>query len=432
MKEQMQVIDAELCWTGTRFERNVQVTIGPDGRITAVGELGLDPTRTLRGQALLPGMISAHSHAFQRGLRGRGETFPATEGSFWSWREAMYELVTSLDPEAFYGWTLRAFREMRRAGITTVGEFHYLHHSVGSRDYLLDDLVVQASREAGIRLVLLNTFYRRGGIGKALTAAQKRFVSGSMEEFWAHMDELDGRLDHSTQSLGVAAHSIRAVSIEEIDELYGESMRRLLPFHMHVEEQRQEIEECMAAHGKSPMALLNERLEITGGFTAVHCTHTEVSDLRRFLNSGGHVCITPLTEGNLGDGIQKHVNEATRRICLGTDSNARIGMIEEMRWLEYVQRLAGEKRGIFRDFSGRVARMLFDIASYGGAKCLGLNTGKIAPGASADLLTLDLGSPLLEGWTEESLLDMVVFGGNDELILQTAVNGHWQEHRLPA
>src|SRR5262245_35108402 len=159
----MTVLEADLTWTGERFESGVRVAIGPDGRITGVGALKDAVGERLKGQALLPGFVNAHSHAFQRGLRGRGERFPAGAGSFWSWREAMYALVEELDAERLRALSLRAFREMLAAGITTVGEFHYLHHAKEG-DWALDEAVLAAAREAGIRLVLLEVYYRTGGI----------------------------------------------------------------------------------------------------------------------------------------------------------------------------------------------------------------------------------------------------------------------------
>ena len=427
----MQTVDAHLTWTGQAFERDIQIAIDDAGRIARVGTLGLEPSRTLPHHALLPGFVNAHSHAFQRGLRGRGETFPAGEGTFWSWREAMYGLARGLDADSFYALTLRAFREMRAAGITTVGEFHYFHHTTGARDYALDDLVLRAAAEAKIRLVLLNVYYRSGGIGQPLNDAQRRFETASVDEYWAQMDRLSKSLDPSTQSLGAVAHSIRAVPIDDLIALHEESVRRGLVFHMHVEEQLREIDECIAAYGKPPMKILNERLSIDDRFTAIHCTHTDPTDLKRYLASGGTVCLTPTTEANLGDGIANAawMRACKGRIALGTDSNVRISMLEEMRWLEYAQRLAAETRGVFRDAEGSVGRALLEIATAGGARSLDVDAGHIAPGAWADLVAIDLESPALDGWTAESLLDSLTFGCSDAVIAASAVGGEWIEHR---
>jgi formiminoglutamate deiminase len=427
------VIAADWTWTGDRFEPGVQVRVGEDGRIAmvgamgAAGALGAEPDVRLTGRALLPGMVSAHSHAFQRGLRGRGETFPEGSGSFWTWREAMYGLVADLDPEGFERLCLRTFREMRAAGITCVGEFHYLHHrepSGDGGDYAMDERVLAAAAAAGIRIALLPTYYRTGAIGKPLAGAQRRFGSASPAAIWEQMDRLRDRVDPRRQSLGAAVHSLRAASLDDLAAVYGEARRRGLPVHIHVEEQRREIEESLAAYGKRPMELLRDTLGTAEGLTAVHCTHTEAGDLAWFLGTGGTACVCPLTEANLGDGLPA-LNIQDASLCLGSDSNARISMLEEMRWLEYGQRLRSENRGALRDRDGQVARVLFRAATIGGARALGVDAGRIAPGAWADFTAIDLEAPTLAGWEPETLLESLVFGAAEEAVAGTCVAGDW-------
>jgi len=439
-----EVVEADLTWTGLDgtssggggFERGVRVAYDASGRIVAVGEDAGSTTRRLTGRALLPGFVDAHSHAFQRGLRGRGETFPAGAGSFWSWREAMYGLVDRLDPDAFRALSLRAFLEMRSAGITTVGEFHYLHHaSADAADFRLDEALADAASEAGIRLVLLQAYYAAGGPGRPVEGAQRRFRSPSLDAYWRQMDRLAGLLDPQLQCLGVVAHSLRAATPDETAALHAEAARRDLPFHLHLEEQVREIEECLEAYGARPMELLLDRIEVTPRVTAVHCTHTAPEDMARFLGAedGGTVCICPTTEANLGDGIADlpAIRAAGGAICLGTDSNARISMIEEARWLELVQRLARERRGVVRDQEGRSAAPLLAAATEAGARALGLDGGRtgeagvIRPGALADFVTVDLDSPVLAGWTEESLAESIVYGADDGAIDATCVGGRW-------
>jgi formimidoylglutamate deiminase len=391
-----QLLTAELTWYRGALAPGLGVWLDPDGRIERVGPAApaqpadqySDLERVdLPGLALLPGFVSAHSHAFQRGLRGRGESFPAGAGSFWTWREAMYELVESLTPDSLFDLSRQAFFEMRRAGITTVGEFHYLHH-VGTDDFLGDEAVLAAAKEAGVRLVLLQVYYRTGGIGGPLQGAQRRFETASLGAYWNQMDHLAGLIDTRTQSLAVAAHSLRAVPLAELTALLAEARRQGLPFHLHLEEQRQEIEECQAAYGKRPMELLLGQPGSLEGVTAVHCTHTRVADLRRFVERGGRVCACPLTEANLGDGIPNlhPVPGITRHLCLGTDSNTRISMLEEMRWLEYGQRLKTESRGLLKDDAGEVAPVLLRAATRGGAEALGVITGEIEVGRWGDLV----------------------------------------------
>jgi formimidoylglutamate deiminase len=410
-----------------RFEPGVQVEVGGDGRIEAVGALGRAHAERLRGRALLPGFVDAHSHAFQRGLRGHGESFPAGRGSFWSWREAMYALVGSLDRGSLRRLSARAFSEMRDAGITTVGEFHYVHHE-REGDFALDEAVVEAALEVGIRLVLLYCFYATGAPGKPLEGAQRRFATPTLDGFWRQLDRIAAGLEPGLQSIGAAAHSIRAVSPGEIRELYQEAARRGLPFHLHVEEQRREIEESIAAYGCRPMAAILDAVD-GGPFTAVHCTHTSDADMARFLAAGGTVCLCPLTEGNLGDGIARALGTAHAagdRLAIGTDSNNRLAMLEEMRWLEYAQRLRGELRGALPDRAGDVAPTLLAAATTGGARALGLPAGRIAPGQWGDLVAVDLRAPSLAEVPPDRLLAALVFGSGNEAIAGTYVGGRWR------
>lgn len=429
------VLEADLTWTGEAFEPGIQIHVGADGRIAEVGKAGDErsssPIHRLRDRALLPGFISAHSHAFQRGLRGRGETFPRGSGSFWTWREAMYGLVARLGTEDFQSLCLQTFREMRAAGITTVGEFHYFHHSPGTEDWACDDLVLRAASEAGLRIVLLQSYYRTGAIGQPLEGPQLRFDGRSPAAYWEQMDRLASRLDPRRQSLAASVHSLRAASLDDLRAIYDEARRRDLPFHIHVEEQRREIEDALAYYGRRPMDLLLDTLGTATDLTAVHCTHTEADDMERFVAGGGTVCLCPLTEANLGDGIAAvpHLRSLGGAVCLGSDSNARISTLEEMRWLEYVQRLASESRGVCRDEKGHVARVLLDAATLGGAQALGLDAGRIAPGAWADFAAVDLTARTLAGWEPETLLDALVFGAAEEAIAGTCVGGEWEDRR---
>ncbi|MEO8201702.1 MAG: formimidoylglutamate deiminase, partial [Gemmatimonadota bacterium] len=426
-----QIIEADWTWTGHALESGVQVDVGSGGLIERVGALGATPTERLRNQALFPGMINVHSHAFQRGLRGKGERFPAGMGSFWSWREAMYALVEELDPEPFKRICIQAFREMLACGTTTVGEFHYFHHTRGTSDYAFDRLIIEAAREAGIRMVLLQTYYRTGGVGQPLIGGQRRFATADPAEYWASVDRLAPLLDPATQSLGAVAHSIRAAAPDEIAALHAESVKRGMVFHIHVEEQRKEIEDTVAAYRLPPMALITRAIADVSNVTAVHCTHTDPLDMDRYLEAGGRVCLCPLTEGNLGDGIPdlSPVHAAGGRMALGSDSNNRIAMFEDMRWLEYGQRLADETRGELRPEDGRLSRTLFEIATIGGADSLRIPAGAVEPGKVADFFTVDLSAPALAGCEADSLLDGMIFGADSSVVQATCVGGRWVHQR---
>lgn len=426
------VLEADLTWTGSRFEPGVRIAIDGEGRIDAAGALDRAPTERLRRRALVPGLVDAHSHAFQIGLRGRFGT-PASGGrSFWTWRDAMYGLALSLDRPAFRALCVRAFREMRDSGITAVGEFHYLHHAE-DRDGAFDVAILEAAAEVGIRLVLLQSYYEAGGIGRPLEPAQRRFAVGSIAAYWDRVDGLAERVDPATQSLGVAPHSIRAASLDDVAALHAEARRRGLPFHMHIEEQRGEIEECVNAYGEPPMSLLLRSLSSLEGLTAVHCTHTHREHLEAFVGAGGAVCVCPLTEANLGDGIPDLVGiaDSADGICLGTDSNLRIDLSEEMRWLEYGQRLRLERRGVLADDAGSAGRAVLASATRAGARALGLPAGAIAPGLWADFTALDLDATALGDCDADTLLDAWVFGAGDRAIAATCVGGVWRRTGAP-
>jgi cytosine/adenosine deaminase-related metal-dependent hydrolase len=213
--------------------------------------------------------------------------------------------------------------------------------------------------------------------------------------------------------------------------MHSEAMRRGLVFHMHIEEQRQEIEESRAAYGKTPMRALLDTVGRAEHITAVHCTHTTAEDRAAFLDAGGRICLCPLTEANLGDGIAALDGVPFDRICLGSDSNARIDMVEEMRWMEYAQRLRGERRGVLADAEGYVARNLLGAATCGGAAALGIEAGAIRQGLWADFAVIDLNSMELAGATADTLAEALIFGADSSVVTSTCVAGHWQTHRVP-
>ncbi len=420
-------MEADFTWTGREFAPGVQIGIDGDGAITEVGALRRPSTNRLSGQAILPGFVNAHSHAFQRGLRGKGERFFKGSGDFWSWRQAMYDLVEDLDADRFYQVCLSAYNEMRDRGITTVGEFHYLHHSRNGADYALDDLVLQAAADSGIRIALLETYYRTGGFGHRAGRGQQRFLSPSLEAYWEQVERIEAKLDGRTQTIGVVAHSLRAVTLDDVAALVAEAQRRKMVLHVHLEEQQREVDDCLTFYGKRPLALMNE-LGNLDGLTAIHCTHATPSDIQQFVDAGGTVCVCPVTEANLGDGIPSLalVPRCHEYLCLGTDSNARISMVEEMRWLEYGQRLATQSRGILIDADGMLSTSLLRAATENGARALGVRTGRIAPGCAADFVTINLDAPSLRGCEGDALLDALIFGGGDEAVTATCVAGQWR------
>lgn len=427
MHQPQQIIEADLTLHEGRFVPHHQIGIDADGRIAAVGKLGT-ATRRLTGRALLPGFVNVHSHAFQRALRGYGESYPQGQGDFWSWREAMYALVQRIDRAAMKRICKLAFEEMLDAGITTVGEFHYLHHhNPNVCDYSLDEIVLQAAAETGIRLVMLASYYRTGGIGAPLTGGQRHFATEGVEEFARHTDQLSRRLDPRTQTIGLAPHSVRAVPLSDLRELAELARARGWPIHMHVEEQRKEIEDFRAAHEVNPLNWILDHLEVDDRYTIIHGTHSDGDDMVRFVGRGGRVCVCPLTEGNLGDGINDPLAMSARggRICIGSDSNVRIDFFEELRWLEFVQRLRRERRGVLRRDDGDVATGLLDCATIHGADALRVPAGRIEVGRWADFIAVDLTHRTVEGFTPESLAAHLVFGTGRDIVRKVCVGGRW-------
>jgi formimidoylglutamate deiminase len=296
--------------------------------------------------------------------------------------------------------------------------------------------VLEAAAGAGIRLVFLHTAYMAGGFDLPLEETQRRFATPDLGAFWAAADRLSAGMGVH-QTLGIAAHSVRAVPPKELTALYAEARRRGLVFHLHAEEQDAEVEGAVATLGSAPIDFLVEQLAADATLTAVHGTRSTAERLERLLGTGANLCVCPLTEANLGDGLVPIAAEdgtgglADRypeQICLGTDSNARISMLEEARWLELGQRLRTGRRGALGDRTGNVASRLLDAATAGGARALGIPAGDIAVGKWADFALVDLTSPSLRGIGNEDLAAALVLGSGDDVIAGTCVGGRWR-HR---
>ncbi len=408
---------------GGRVASNVEIELRGD-RIAEVRDATAPADWNV---CLLPGFVNAHSHAFQRGLRGLGESFPDGTGSFFTWRESMYALVESLDPDLCHAICRLAFEEMLDAGITTVGEFHYLHHGPDA-DWALDAAVLAAASDAGIRLVLLQSDYVRGGFDdRPLAGGQRRFDTGSETDFVAACERAVAHARGPLQSVAPIVHSTRAVPIDRIERMRQVARSLGTAFHLHLEEVVAEIDDCRATHGTTPMRLLLDRGVVDDRTTAVHCTHSSPEDLRDFAAAGGMVCLCPNTEGNLGDGIP---DLATMRaagipIAIGTDLNSRLSPTEDLRWIEYVQRIHRQMRGAVIDANARIGGALFDIGTAHGARSLGVESGEIAPGTLADFAAIDLDHRTLAGVSPAVVLEAIITGTGPEAMAGTCVGGRW-------
>lgn len=392
--------------TPTGWVRDRAVVVNAGGLIRA-----LEPSSgPWDGTLAVPGVPNAHSHVFQRALSGRGEARHA-EDSFWSWREEMYGLAARIDAETLYAIARQAYGEMLAGGFTSVAEFHYLHHGVdGARGSELAEAVVRAAQDAGIRLRLLPVLYQRGGFGQAPGAAQARFVHEHLEDFLGLLDAL------RAHDPGLAFHSLRAVAPETFAdtlEAVRSVLGREIPVHVHIAEQRREVEDCLAAMGKTPIAALLETASVDRHWSLIHATHARRAELEAVAASGATVVVCPLTEAYLGDGLFPGAQYLADggNVAVGSDSNTRIDAVEELRWLEYGQRLNDESRARLSDTNG-LGKPLWQRVCAGGAQALGLPVGAIAPGQAADFVVLEPDATPLLGHTPESWLDALVIGGS--------------------
>ena len=410
----------ELAWMGgPSAEPGVLVEV-EEGRITGVTSgipAPLSGAWRLDGLTL-PGLANAHSHAFQRALRGRTQQ---GSGSFWTWREQMYALAERLDPETYLGLARATYAEMALAGVTGVGEFHYLHHGPGGTPY--DDpnemgrVLIAAAAEAGIRITLIDSCYLHGGIDRPPKGAQRRFSDGSAEAWVERVDDL---AESESARVGAAIHSMRAVDPEAAAVVAGWARDRNRPLHAHVSEQPAENTACSEAYGRTPTALLSEAGALDTNFTAVHATHLDDGDVSLLGGAGACCCVCPTTERDLADGIGRMgpLRDAGASLSLGSDSHAVIDLFEEARALELDERLASGERG------HHGAEALLRAAATDGQTCLGWpDAGRIEAGARADLVTVSLGGVRLAGWEPEHALESVLFAASAADVRHVLVDG---------
>ncbi len=406
----------------------------------------------MRGRALMPGFINCHSHSFQRLIRGRTQWRPSGPSSsdFWSWRASMYSAVLTIEADALYAVSRFCFLEMLRAGYTTVGEFHYLQRDPSGAAYAdpneLAHHVMAAAESVGIRICLLNVCYATGGINEPLWAEQRRFATPALGEFIAATEELAAEsVGHPLFSVGMAPHSVRAVPRAWIRDLHAYAATRDLPFHMHVSEQPAEVNACIAEYGMSPGHLLAEDLILDGNFTAVHGTHLTGQEIELFGQARSSVCLCPTTERDLGDGIARMSDLVQARVsmCIGSDSQTVIDPLEEIRLVEYHERLRSLRRVVVATPHGahkrfETAPVLLSIGTSGGARSLGINAGAFEPGLMADFVAVDLDHASLTGWDAESLGSLISLSAPASVIRDVWVNGvqrvadgvHAEEHAI--
>jgi formiminoglutamate deiminase len=383
----------ERAWLGpSRLADKVLVTVDGD-RITGLyPDMAAPPAtaRRLRGLTL-PGLANGHSHAFHRALRGRTQT---ERGTFWTWREQMYAVAERLDPDTYFDLAVATYAEMAATGITSVGEFHYLHHDPDGHPYAdpnaLGEALVAAARHVGIRIALLDACYLSSGFGAPPEGVQHRFSDGDAGRWAERVDALaDKHADDEDVVVGAAVHSVRAVPRDQIDRVAEWATQRDAPLHAHLSEQVAENQACVEAYGVTPATVLFEAGALGAHATAVHATHLTESDVALLGSQGTHACLCPTTERDLADGIgpSRRLLEAGSPLTLGSDSHAVVDLFEEMRAVELDERLATQRRGHWS------ADELLTAATSTGHASLGFHdTGRIAVGAPADLVTVDLES----------------------------------------
>jgi formiminoglutamate deiminase len=411
---------AELAWLGPGRGVAERVLIEVEGeRITAVTE-GADPpagTTRLPG-VTIPGLANGHSHAFHRALRGRTHR---GGGDFWTWRELMYEVAGALDPDRYLELATATYAEMALAGITAVGEFHYLHHDPAGRPYAdpnqMGEVLIEAAGRAGVRLTLIDTCYLRAGFdGQALAGAQVRFGDGDADA-WA---ERAGALrDRPGVRVAAGVHSVRAVDPAAMTTVAAWADGRQAPLHLHLSEQRVENQACLTATGRTPAALAESAGVLGPRTAAVHATHLTDEDVALLGATRTTACFCPTTERDLADGIgpARSLADAGSPLCLGSDSHAVIDLFEEARAVELNERLATERRGHHRPAD------LLTAATEAGMTALGWDAGHLAPGHLADLVTVDPRSVRLAGTRRADTVDHLVFAATAADVTSVVVSG---------
>jgi formimidoylglutamate deiminase len=432
-------------WQGDGWSGEGIFGIDTDGMLQAVED---GPAETL-GTWVLPGMPNLHSHAFQRAMaglaerRGRagGTSEPTPEretthgrtpqDSFWSWRETMYAFAATVGPDELRAIAAQLYVEMLKAGYTQVCEFHYLHHQPAGMPYpqheAMSLALIEAAREAGIALTLLPVLYMRGGFdGRPLGVRQRRFG----HEVDAYLRLLEALREHQSADLrvGIALHSLRAVPEDALQAVLGSGLAQDGPIHIHIAEQLGEVQDCLAIRGARPVEWLLDHADVGDRWCLVHATHLSEDETTRLARSGAVAGLCPTTEANLGDGLFPLADyiDAGGTLGIGSDSHISVSPVEELRWLEYGQRLATRHRNIAARHEGAsVGQTLWRAALRGGAQAAGLPVGALQPHHRADLLVLDEGSPLLAARDTGSLVDSFLFAGNTPLVRHVMCGGQW-------
>lgn len=415
----MTAIFAKRAMLAAGWARDVEVTLDA-GSISDVKAGAAPAAGAVRVDTLFPALANLHSHSFQRAMAGMTEWRSQGRDSFWTWRDLMYRFAQSIEPEEVEAIAALVFMEMLEAGYAAVGEFHYLHHQKGGAPYAAIDEMSQrifaAAETAGIGLTHLPVLYVYGGAGrKALAAEQARFGNG-VDRFLKLVGEASGKLPFNDTRIGVAPHSLRAVSPGDFNALLAASPAG--PVHIHIAEQPKEVEEIKAWLGARPVEWLLSNYAVDNRWCAVHATHMTEKETIGLAKSGAVAGLCPITEANLGDGPFNAAGylSAGGAFGVGSDSNVRISLTEELRLLEYSQRLRDLARNVMASGTVSAGSTLYLGAASGGARALGRKSGEIAEGLLADLVAIDSTAPALCALDDARLLDGLCFAAGDDIV----------------
>ena len=413
------------------WARNVGIDVDASGDITAVIADCQPGHATRLSGVLVPGVPNVHCHAHQRAMAGLAERSGTTADSFWTWREIMYRFLARMTPEQLQAIGCMLYLEMLKVGYTSVGEFQYLHHQPDGGPYEnpaeMSLQLLEAGRETGIAMTLLPVFYHYGGFGKAPAGDnQRRFVCGVdlYQELVSRLDKaVEADPDHQ---VGLAPHSLRAVSSDQLVQLFHRTEAENKPVHLHIAEQTGEVDECMRWCGERPVRWLLQNFDVDRNWCLIHATHLDAGEISELANNACVVGLCPTTEANLGDGLfpAHEFLQIGGRIAIGSDSNVTVDPGEELRWLEYGQRLLSRQRNVLAGGADRsTGRTLFDQISHGGARALGRKSGAIAAGYRADFITLDDRSHSMTARSGDEWIDTWLFTGGPGLVRDVVVGG---------
>ena len=401
------------------WANKVRIEVGR-GRITGLAVGIAAKSSDERCAILIPAMPNLHSHAFQRGMAGLAETRGPGADSFWSWREVMYRFALSMTPEHVEAVAAQLYAEMLEAGFSRVGEFHYLHHDVDGRPYAdigeMAARIAAAASDTGIGLTLLPVFYAHSGFGgQKPTEGQRRFIN-DLNSFSKLLESSRKAVESIPEAVvGVAPHSLRAVMPKELAAVTA--MVRDGPIHIHAAEQMREVEDCIEWSGARPIEWLLRHADVNDRWCLIHATHMTEAETKDMAKAGAIAGLCPITEANLGDGTfpGRRFTAKGGRYGIGSDSNVLIGVADELRQLEYSQRLARQARNVLAKPGQSNGRALFDAAVAGGSAALGAGTGGLTEGAAADFVSLDASHPSLAGKKGDAILDAWIFANGTKV-----------------